>query len=187
MLFTLDTEFLEDGHTIELISIGLCAANGNEYYAINSDAPWKRVLDVPWMVDNVVKPHLPHTLDGSGGIVPDVFHPDMKPRSVIAEEVKAFFWDNETTTPSETWAWWAAYDHVVLCQLWGRMIEVPRGVPKRTNCLRQEYERQLKRMGQSRGKSLPFKQEPKTEHHALGDARFDMQIAYYLGVAERLV
>lgn len=182
MLFTLDTEFLDTGNTIELISIGLCAANGNEYYAINSDAPWKRVLQVPWMVDNVIKPHLPHSVDSYGGIIPDVFHPDMKSKSQIAEEVKGFFWDNETNKPSETWAWWAAYDHVVLCQLWGRMLEVPRGVPMRTNCLKQEHERQLKAAGLPRGKNLPFKQDPATEHHALHDARFDMEIADHLGV-----
>ena len=38
-----DTEFLEDGKTIELLSIGIVRADGQEYYAVISDADWDRV------------------------------------------------------------------------------------------------------------------------------------------------
>jgi len=33
----LDTEFDEDGKTIELISIGLCSNEGHEYYAVSRE------------------------------------------------------------------------------------------------------------------------------------------------------
>lgn len=43
MKFFYDTEFIEDGKTIDLISIGIVAEDGLEYYAVNLDAPWKRI------------------------------------------------------------------------------------------------------------------------------------------------
>jgi hypothetical protein len=38
-----NTEFLEDGRTIELISIGMVDDAGREFYAVNRDAPWRRL------------------------------------------------------------------------------------------------------------------------------------------------
>lgn len=43
-----DTEFIEDGQTIELVSIGIVAEDGREYYAVSTDFdparanPWVR-------------------------------------------------------------------------------------------------------------------------------------------------
>lgn len=54
MRFWYDTEFLEDGKTIELISIGFVAEDGREYYAVNEEAPWKRIAKNDWLVRNVV-------------------------------------------------------------------------------------------------------------------------------------
>ena len=53
-----DTEFLEDGTTIELISIGIVASDGREYYAVNSDMDTERIYGDPWLKENVW-PHLP--------------------------------------------------------------------------------------------------------------------------------
>ena len=33
--YFIDTEFMEDGHTIELISIGICCEDGREFYAVS--------------------------------------------------------------------------------------------------------------------------------------------------------
>jgi hypothetical protein len=49
-----DTEFLEDGETIELISIGMVAEDGYEYYAVNRDMPERRIRRHPWLMENVV-------------------------------------------------------------------------------------------------------------------------------------
>lgn len=35
MRYFYDTEFIEDGHTIDLISIGVVAEDGRSYYAIS--------------------------------------------------------------------------------------------------------------------------------------------------------
>ncbi|MEO0869841.1 MAG: hypothetical protein AAFY17_15665, partial [Cyanobacteria bacterium J06642_11] len=51
MRYYLDTEFIEDGHTIDLISIGLVAEDGREYYALNVDCDWSKA-------NNWVKQHV---------------------------------------------------------------------------------------------------------------------------------
>jgi 3' exoribonuclease, RNase T-like len=38
-----DTEFIEDGRTIDLISIGMVAEDGREYYAVNRDMIVRRL------------------------------------------------------------------------------------------------------------------------------------------------
>ena len=37
MRYFYDTEFIEDGQTIELVSIGIVGENGSEYYAVSTD------------------------------------------------------------------------------------------------------------------------------------------------------
>ena len=45
MKYFLDTEFIEDGKTIDLISIGIVAEDGREYYAINSECDFPKAND----------------------------------------------------------------------------------------------------------------------------------------------
>ena len=54
--FYMDTEFIEDGTTIELISIALVSSTGKEFYAINRDCDLSRAD--PWVKANVI-PRLP--------------------------------------------------------------------------------------------------------------------------------
>lgn len=121
MKFFYDSEFLEDGKTIELISIAFVREDGKAYYAVNADMDLERILKEPWLVKNVM-PHLPH---GN----------TWKPKSQIAQEVKEFLLTPEAT-PVELWAWFSSYDHVVLAQLFGKMIDLPEGIPMFTNDLR---------------------------------------------------
>jgi hypothetical protein len=179
-----DCEFLEDGKTIDLISIGMVAEDGREYYAVNSDAPWSRIKGNDWLVRNVL-PSLPVTgrasldsyLKNSPNsfprpsidlVGPDVRDTQVKPRQVIANEVRDFVL---ATPDRQLWAWYGAYDHVVLCQLWGPMIALPDGVPMWTNDLKQEAER----LG-----NLKVPEQPEGEHNALADARHNRAIAEFL-------
>lgn len=163
-----DTEFLEDGRTIELISIALVAEDGREYYAVNHDAPWRRIKKDDWLMANVV-PHLPHGHGDWRNHMPrrwlvDFTDPRVKRKEAIAEEVRTFICH---TPKPEMWAWYAAYDHVALAQLWGRMIDLPEGVPMWTNDLKQE----VVRLGNPR---LPA--QTSGEHDALADARHVKQM-----------
>jgi hypothetical protein len=179
-----DTEFIENGRTIDLISIGLVAEDGREYYAVASDAPWAQIRKHDWLLRNVV-PSLPVTgrtsldayLKNHPNSYPrpsvDLVGPDLsstlvKPCWVIANEVREFI----LATPGrELWAWYGAYDHVVLCQLWGAMIRLPEGVPMWTNDLKQEAQR----LGNP---EVP--QQAEGEHNALADARHCRVIAEFL-------
>ena len=134
-----DAEFLEDGKTIELVSIGMVREDGREYYAVNAEMDFERVLEHEWLVENVVK-HLPTT----DGIHLNRNHPDVKLLEVIRSEVADFFLDaciDAGEKDIELWSWYAAYDHVALCQLWGPMISKPSCVPHYTNDIRQEFQR----------------------------------------------
>jgi hypothetical protein len=179
-----DTEFLEDGETIELISIGIVADDGREYYAVASDAPWDRIKIHPWLMQNVV-PSLPGGKPSTPIGVPqsqpekarpgqewfwalDVSASCVKPEFVIANEVRDFLL---AAGKPELWAWYSAYDHVALCQLWGPMISIPKGIPMWTNDLRQE----VHRLGNPQ---LP--QQTEGQHNALADARHVMAMHLFL-------
>lgn len=168
-----DTEFLEDGVTIELISIGMVAEDGREYYAVNRDMPVRRIRKHAWLMEHVV-PSLPRGHGDRRLTMPnrwlyDYVDPVVKRQARIASEVAAFI---QATPDPQLWAWYAAYDHVALCQLWGRMIDLPDGVPMFTNDLKQE----AVRLG-----SPVMPEQGQGEHHALADARHNLAMARFLG------
>lgn len=166
MRYWYDTEFLEDGRTIELISIGILAEDGREYYAVVKDADWKRINKDEWLRRNVLV-SLPrfygdarlHYSSRRNPMSLDFGAREFKPRAVIADEVSSFLSAGER---AELWADYGAYDHVVLCQLWGRMIDLPDGLPMYTNDIQQE----ARRLGVT---DLP--QQADGLHNALADAR----------------
>lgn len=119
MKYFYDTEFLDDGVTIDFISIGIVREDGATYYAVNEDADWARIHEHEWLMANVVNQ------------LPPPF--EWRPKSVIAADVRDFLLSDGTP---ELWAWFAAYDHVVLSQLFGRMLDLPTGMPMFTNDLR---------------------------------------------------
>lgn len=174
MKYFYDCEFLEDGRTIVLISIGIVAEDGREYYAVNRDMPVRRIRKHQWLMDNVV-PHLPQPhgdwiLHMPKRWIFNYYDPAVKPRQQIAVDVRDFLLAGDGQP--ELWAWYGAYDHVALCQLWGRMIDLPKGIPMWTNDLRQECHR------------LSNPQVPEQndgEHNALADARHLRVIDAFLG------
>lgn len=103
-----DTEFIEDGRTIELISIGMFREDGASLYFENAECDLSRAC--PWVQENVI-PHL------SGGAA-------RASRATIAQAIVDFAGESP-----EFWGYFADYDWVVLCQLYGRMVDLPRGWP----------------------------------------------------------
>lgn len=92
----------------------------------------------------------------------DISHPSVKPKAIIAQEVLAFL--RAGHTPPELWAFYSSFDHVVLAQLWGTMVAMPKDIPMWTNDLQsQAY---LHRTG------LPHQSVGK--HNALVDAKFNV-------------
>lgn len=164
-----DFEFLEDGRTIDPISVGMVRGDGAEYEAVFKDAPWDRVAENAWLVDNVV-PHLPvhvqHRTTRSGTrttLTPDTRHPAVKPTWIIANEIRHFI--TSAGQDVELWGDYPAYDHVCLAQLWGTMMDLPEGVPMLTYCVTQ-HARNL-------GVDPPDNPHP---HDALSDARHTRRV-----------
>lgn len=155
MRYFYDTEFIDNGKTIPMISIGIIADDGRSYYAVNKEIPQQHIWANTWLGTHVW-PHLP-TIDNLGQEL-DYNHPTVKAPALIAHEVHQFL--TATGFDNELWSYYSAYDHVVLCQLYGPMIDLPSGIPARTNDLTQEIER--------RGTfTLPHDPD---RHHALADA-----------------
>ncbi|MCK0440975.1 polyadenylate-specific 3'-exoribonuclease AS [Gordonia alkaliphila] len=150
MRYFYDCEFIEDGTTIELVSIGVVAEDGREFYAVSTEFdPGKAG---PWVRANVLD-KLPSPADKA-----------WRSRRRIRED----FLDFVTAGPGdvELWAWIGAYDHVVLCQLWGAMPDLPRELPRFTRELRQHWEA----VG-----SPPLPATGKDAHSALADARHNLK------------
>ncbi|RZS38938.1 uncharacterized protein DUF5051 [Herbihabitans rhizosphaerae] len=149
MRFFYDTEFIEDGVTIDLVSIGVVDENGREFYAVSTEFDPEKAG--AWVRANVLD-KLPSPADQA-----------WRSRERIREDLLKFL--SPRGEKVELWAWFAAYDHVVFAQLWGPMVELPRQLPRFTRELRQRWE--------DVGKpSLPS--APNDAHDALADARHNL-------------
>jgi hypothetical protein len=147
-----DCEFIEDGVTIDLVSIGVVDEEGREFYAVSTEFDPEQAG--PWVRQHVL-PKLPPPSD-----------PAWRSRERIRRDLLAFLRVEESDrTELELWAWIAAYDHVALAQLWGAMPALPRALPRFTKDLRQRWDD----VGRPR---LP--QPPSDAHDALADARFNL-------------
>lgn len=166
-----DTEFIDDGRTIDLISIGMVTDDSREYYAVSNEFDLRALGQSEWLMANVF-PSLPKPFGEARthGRWPrlDKTDRDVKPRDQIAREVRDFITAEDDP---QLWAWYGAYDHVALAQLFGPMAKLPRRIPMWTNDLRQE----CVRLGNPR---VP-KQEG-GQHNALHDARHNRAIARFL-------
>ncbi len=157
----MDTEFIEDGKTIDLISIGLVCEDGMAYYAISSECDLSRAN--PWVQKNV----LPYLNYGN------VLNVDPIPRAVIAAEIVRLVGDKP-----EFWAYYADYDWVVLCQLFGTMMDLPKGWPM--------YCRDVKQLCDSIG-NPPLPKQIGGTHNALEDAKWARDAWTFLTSQERLI
>lgn len=148
MRFFYDCEFIEDGRTIDLVSIGVVGEDGREYYAISAEFDPDRAG--AWVRTNVLSK------------LPSPSSPLWRSRARIRDELLEFL---TADGPPELWAWVAAYDHVALCQLWGSMVDLPRSMPR--------YTRELKQLWDEAGRpELP--RAPRDAHDALADARHNL-------------
>ncbi|WP_157606521.1 polyadenylate-specific 3'-exoribonuclease AS [Saccharomonospora cyanea] len=150
MRFFYDTEFIEDGVTIELVSIGVVDESGREFYAVSTE--FDPAKAGPWVREHVLT-KLPSPGDSA-----------WRSRERIRADLLDFF--GRPRGGIELWAWYAAYDHVALAQLWGPMPSLPRQLPRFTRDLRQRWED----VGRPK---LPS--PPDDAHDALADARHNLE------------
>jgi hypothetical protein len=203
---TYDLEFLDNGETIDLISIGMVSGDGRKMYAVNREMSQRSILENKWMRNNVW-PHLPridlpemrhdwgvpkpiksclckpvedsrneYTCRHMNGRL-DMDHPDVRPLGQIRRMVSDFI---QASHPADKdmdrdnvkmWAYYGAYDHVRLAQLWGPMINLPAHVPMLTHDLKSE----AMRLGDPK---MP--KQAGVEHDALADAEHNLIKARFL-------
>lgn len=141
MNYYFDTEFIEDGHTIDLLSIAMVSEGGNAIYFENAEADLSRAND---FVREHVLPHL---------------GPVEKRVSRVAIRHAILDFVGPDTSPLFI-AYYAAYDWVALCQLFGEMVDLPKTWPFFCIDLKQELMQRGVEMYQPDGQ----------RHHALDDA-----------------
>ncbi|NUT23109.1 MAG: polyadenylate-specific 3'-exoribonuclease AS [Hamadaea sp.] len=149
-----DCEFIEDGITIDLVSIGVVDEHGREFYAISSQ--FDPTKAIPWVRKNVLDK------------LPSPGNPAWRSRERLRDDLLAFLTEPLAGDPDgelELWAWYAAYDHVALAQLWGPMLALPRVIPRFTKDLRQLWD--------DAGRP-PLPSAEAARHDALVDARHNL-------------
>lgn len=151
MKYFLDTEFIESGPSYPLIilSLGIVCEDDREFYVVNADAPLELAND--WVKKNVI---------------PFLRGPDA-PIKEFPRRVLEFIGDCKP----EFWGYYADYDWVVFCQLFGTMIDLPKGWPM--------YCRDIKQLCDFLGNpKLP--RQTSQEHNALADAKWNKEAYEFL-------
>ena len=194
MNYYIDTEFIDHAkqqtvlgvrvgrstETTELISIGVVAEDGREYYAVCNEFDLNAAWRDDWVRCNVLRA----VHDELCRVQPafakthqyDLFEPftkkslklllkwSGKSRCAIRREVNDFVGERPVF-----YGYYADYDWVVLCHLFGRMVDLPVRFPK--------YCRDLKQAMDERGLGDEWKKancpDPFGEHNALVDARWN--------------
>lgn len=275
MKYFLDTEFLEGPqkesfpislfrketpNTIDLISIGIVAEDGREYYAISKDfnlkEAWNRFQmeqvsgdqrnifpegkKVYWIRENVLKPifyelsgkdiqfhdlstsftykQMKYLIDkygktnkeiafrvktfcciGTAYSTMDKSIASVMHFSSMNSEVKKTIEDKDLkfvfNELPEFYAYYADYDWVVFCWLFGNMIDLPKGFQKYCKDLKQMLDEKVSIFCESEIRSTSFdsalkrlkekhesfpKQDPSKSHNAIEDARWNKNLHDFL-------
>lgn len=157
MKYFFDCEFHENGSTIDLISIGIVCENDKEFYAVSSDFDKNAAEQNEWLKANVLS------------LLPPPGDPVYKTRKEIKEGILEFIGHDKHP---EFYAWYGAYDWVALCQLFGKMIDLPPHFPM--------YVRDLKYVADMLGVNNDLPPQDGTEHSAIEDARWNVIVYHFL-------
>jgi len=159
MRYFIDTEFIEYPNTIELISIGIVDENDNEFYAVSCE--WQINHADDWVKKNVIA-QLPD--DHFWKTIPEI------KRGILgfvgcddSDQEDPMYFPGEWEEP-EFWADWGAYDWVVFCWIFGKMIDLPKGWPM--------FIRDIQQWRSMLGNPEMPEQPESEEHSALNDARW---------------
>jgi hypothetical protein len=176
MRYFIDTEFLDDGKTIDLISLGIVAEDGRALYTCNLDAELHRCVHDSWMRENVMAKLPPYSdkawMPRQGNWQVPGIHEAVLSFMLNTENMSAI--DRCSTYDGahiEIWGYYSSYDWVAFCQIFGRMIDLPPQFPKRC--------RDLKQLADDIGcvEKLP---KPEGAHDALVDAKWNRDYFRFL-------
>jgi len=185
MKYFIDTEFKEKPNTIDLISIGIVCEDGREYYALNKDFNLKEVWNDEWLRENVLLPiYIEHVhgdmrnhVSFSRNSIKGILKGFGKSMNEIASEIKDFCYYSYSEAQIENaniqfYGYYADYDWVVFCWIFGRMMDLPKGFPMYCKDLKQMMDDKLLDKDWKR-KNCP---DPEGEHNALVDAKWNLEL-----------
>lgn len=225
MKYFLDTEFIEGFHKplfgkrrhhIDLISIGIVAEDGREFYAISNEFNPKDAND--WVKENVIRQLPKKHFNGHNVEEAKLW----KSNAQIAKEIVEFInsepiktvgsgtgtvmmsKESEDTlrrgylTPT-FYGYYADYDWVLFCSLFGTMMDLPKGFPMYMIDLKQILDERVSSLNNSdfftklfvekemtlKEKLIEIKKHTKypqqeNEHNALADAKWNMKLYNFL-------
>ena len=201
MKYFLDTEFIEGFHKplfgkrrhfIDLISIGIVAEDGRTYHAVSREFNPKDADQ--WVKDNVIA-KLPNRHINQ---LSSPRHREesrlWKSNAQIKAELLAFFgykptwgdYGSMAMSPDndiQIYAYYADYDWVVFCSLFGRMIDLPEGMPMYCRDLKQMVDNYIDtHLGSSLESLKADANYPiqENEHSALDDAIWNFHLYNFL-------
>lgn len=216
MKYFLDTEFIEGFHKpflggkrhhIDLISIGIHSEDGRSLHLISSEYNYNDADD--WVKEKVIKPLYIDTVHGEhrNHLSVSNFHKEYGATSkYISTKVAMFmncyedslFW--RAPPGIEVYGYYADYDWVLFCSLFGRMIDLPKGFPMYCKDLKQSLDEWVNGLTNSdffshyhKEKQLTFEEKLKlvkegnvkypkqtNEHNALADAKWNYELYKFI-------
>lgn len=191
--YFIDTEFSEGFHKpmfgkkrhfIDLISIGIYCEDGRSYYAISNEFNPKDA-DL-WVKENVISKLPSKHFNGSNAHEARLW----KSNKQIADEIIQFI--SYSFEIPEFYAYYADYDWVLFCSLFGRMPDLPNGFPMYCIDLKQTLdEKQITYSQKFNNKTYltPHQGDIKLsdgypsqndEHNSLSDAKWNYKLYKFL-------
>ena len=190
-------------HSIQLISIGIVCEDGRTYYAISEEYNYNDASD--WVKENVILPMYReltpahkqfsgennfHKYEGKANsqIAKEIID-FCRPISKLAKEAGVDMVIEPVDFP-EFYAYYADYDWVVFCSIFGTMMDLPKGFPMYCKDLKQSFDYKAERLNKIHGtplkstvdgiKSSPQYPKQTNEHNALDDARWNFELYKFL-------
>lgn len=226
MKYFLDTEFIEGFHKplfgkrrhfLDLISIGIVCEDGREYYAISNEFSPKHADN--WVRENVISQLPDRSVDYHDSprrrqeslfwksnrqisneilafVYPDIFKNFHTVEKEFYLRTRQYGWN---TDQPEFYGYFADYDWVLFCSLFGRMIDLPKGFPMYCRDLKQMADEQFEdyfsiysdngrvKFNKAKEKddwiAAHFPQQ-ENEHSALDDAIWNKKLYEYLNTKQ---
>lgn len=163
--------------TIDLISIGIVDENGREFYAINADVDVEFAWSNEWVRQNVLLRIWQENFSGdqknrndfSIATMKWVFKTEGRTLKELSHDIQLWIINNQ---PIDFYGYYCDYDWVVFCQIFGSMMQLPKGFPM--------YCYDLKQMMDTNWLTKDWKRshcpDPEGEHNALVDAHWNKKL-----------
>ena len=148
--------------TIDLVSIAIVCENGNSFYALNKDCDLAEIWKDEWLRENVLLAIYKSEISDDQKNYVDFTYVNVKwifnhygvARNELAYLISNFVYRNNDSIRPGTWTndgiikkipiefygYYSDYDWVVFCQLFGRMMDLPKEFPMYCKDLKQMYD-----------------------------------------------